>query len=61
MTMWMLVAIILINGDFRIMAVSAHTDVETCNMHRQYFMATAPQPQMNYESVCIPTNQLEVL
>lgn len=61
MTMWMLVAVIMIDGQLRFMALTAHTSVAECYASREYFIATAPKPKINYEAICIKTDQLEVL
>jgi len=59
--MWMLVAIILMDGQVKVMPISAHVSVASCYAVREGFIATAPQPKINYEAVCIKTDQLEVL
>ena len=61
MSVWVLVAMMFIEGQFKFMMLGAYTAMDECFEAREYFMATGPQPKINYESICIKTDQLEIL
>jgi len=61
MNVWVLVAILVMDSNFKMMPLGAFVSMDECFQARQAFMATGPQPKINYESVCIQTNQLEIL
>ena len=61
MTAWVLVALLFIEGQIKFIALGAFTTMDECFTARDYFIATGPQPKINYEAVCVQTNQLEVL
>jgi hypothetical protein len=61
MTVWVLVATLFIQGEFKFMGLGVFATMNECFTARDYFIATGPQPKINYEAVCVQTNQLEVL
>lgn len=56
---WVLVAILIMNQETRHMPVGFYPDMDGCFEARDFFLATAPQPKINYEAVCIFTDQAE--
>lgn len=54
---WALVAILIVNAEVRTMPVTLTSTKELCEQARIVFLSTAPQPQINYEAVCIFTDQ----
>ncbi len=61
MNVWVLVAILVMDSNFKMMPLGAFVSMDECFQAREAFMATGPKPKINYESVCIQTNQLEIL
>lgn len=61
MTVWVLVATLFMQGEFKFMALGAYPSMDECFKAREHFMDTGPKPKINYESVCIKTDQLEIL
>lgn len=58
---WLLVGILVQNGMIYAKPVGIYATMEQCFEVRQYVMDQAPQPKINYESVCINTDQLKQL
>lgn len=56
--MWMMFVILLETDRYMVSPNGLFTSVEECESARAVFMATAPQPQMNYEAVCIATDKV---
>jgi len=56
--MWMLFAIIITAEGYGTMPQGPFATMAECFEAREYFMATAPQPKINYEAVCIQTDQV---
>lgn len=56
--MWMLFVILLETDRYIVSPNGLFTTQEECAVAREYFIATAPQPQINYEAVCIHTNKV---
>lgn len=61
MTAWVLVALIFTQGEFKFIGLGVYTSMNECFVARDYFIATGPKPKINYEAVCIQTDQLEAL
>jgi hypothetical protein len=47
------------NQEVRHLPVGFYPDMDGCFEARDFFLATAPQPKINYEAVCIFTDQAE--
>jgi hypothetical protein len=54
--MWLLFAILIQTGGYAVFPQGPFMTMDDCFEAREYFMATAPQPKMNYEAVCIQTD-----
>jgi len=59
--MWMLFAILVQNDGYAVFPQGPYTTMDKCFEAREVFMETAPKPKMNYEAVCIQTDQMETL
>ena len=56
--MWMLFVILLETDSYMVSPNGLFTTQQECLTAREYFMSTAPQPQVNYEAVCIGTDKV---
>ena len=56
--MWMLFAIIITAEGYGTMPQGPFATMAECFEAREYFINTAPQPKINYEAVCIQTDQV---
>lgn len=54
--MWMLFVILLNPEGYNTMFMGTHPSMEGCFTARDAIIATAPQPKINYEVVCIQTD-----
>ena len=54
--MWLLFAILIQTDGYAVSPQGPFMSMAECFEAREYFMATAPQPKMNYEAVCIQTD-----
>jgi len=54
----MLFAIIITVNGYGVMPQGPFATMDECFEARQYFIDTAPQPKINYEAVCIQTDQV---
>ena len=54
--MWLLFAILLQSDGYAVFPQGPFESLEKCFEAREYFIATAPQPKINYEAVCIQTD-----
>lgn len=54
--MWLLFAILIQSGGYAVYPQGPFMTMGDCFEARDYFMATAPKPKMNYEAVCIQTD-----
>jgi len=54
---WVLVAVLIINQESQHMPLGYFTEMESCIEARDVFIATGPKPKINYEAVCIFTDQ----
>jgi len=57
----MLFAIIITAEGYGTMPQGPFATMDECFEARQYFMDTAPKPKINYEAVCVQTDQVETL
>jgi len=57
--MWMLFVIVLEANAYFIAPKGPFTSMEGCFKAREVVMAELPKPKINYEAVCIQTDQVE--
>lgn len=55
---WLLVGILIQNGMVYAKPLGIFGSENKCLEVREYVMAQAPKPDINYESVCVHTDQL---
>jgi hypothetical protein len=55
---WMLFVILLEPDRYMVSPNGLFTSAEECESARTVFMTTAPQPQINYEAMCIATDKV---
>ena len=60
MNVWVLFIIILDASQYYVQPNSFYSTMDKCFESRDAFMATAPQPKMNYEAVCIQTDRMKM-
>jgi len=60
MTIWVLFIIVLEADRYYVQPNSFYSTMDKCFEARDVFMATAPQPKINYEAVCIQTNRMQM-
>lgn len=53
---WVLFAIIIQADGYGVMPQGPYLTMEDCFEARDFFLATAPKPKINYEAVCVPTD-----
>ena len=53
---WLLFAIIIQADGYGVMPQGPYLTMEDCFEARDFFLATAPKPKINYEAVCVPTD-----
>ena len=56
--MGMLFVILLETDHYMVSPNGLFTTEAECLTAREYFIATAPQPQINYEAMCIKTDKV---
>ena len=54
--MWLLFAILIQPDGYAVYPQGPFATMEKCFEAREYFMATAPQPKINYDAICIQTD-----
>jgi hypothetical protein len=54
---WVLFAIIIQADGYGVMPQGPYLTMEDCFEARDFFLATAPKPKLNYEAVCVPTDK----
>ena len=59
MITWVLFIIVLEADRYYVQANSFYSTMDKCFEARDVFMASAPQPKINYEAVCVQTNRIE--
>lgn len=58
MITWALFVIFLEGEKYYVMPRGHYMTMEQCADMREAFIALAPKPKINYESVCIKTNEI---
>lgn len=58
MITWVLFVLLLENEKYYVMPQGQYMTMADCFLGREEFMRTAPTPKMNYDSICIKTNQI---
>jgi len=56
--MWLLFAILIQTDGYAVYPQGPFATMAECFEAREYFIATAPKPKIDYEAVCIQTNQV---
>ena len=56
--MWLLFAILIQTDGYAVYPQGPFATMAECFEAREYFMATAPKPKINYDAVCIQTDQV---
>jgi len=54
--MWLLFAILIQSDGYAVYPQGPFATMDQCFEAREHFMATAPQPKMNYGAICIQTD-----
>ena len=54
--MWLFFAILVQADGYAVYPQGPFMTMADCFEAREYFLATAPQPKINYEAVCIQTD-----
>ena len=54
--MWLLFAILINSNGYAVYPQGPFMSMSDCFEAREYFLATAPKPKINYEAVCIQTD-----
>lgn len=57
---WVLFVIMLEADRYYVSPTGMHQSMEECFAARDYFLATAPKPKINYEAVCIQSDKVEM-
>ena len=60
MTIWILFIIMLDSDRYYVQPNSFYSTMDKCFEARVVFMATAPQPKINYEAVCVQTDRVQM-
>jgi hypothetical protein len=60
MTIWVLFIIMLDSDRYYVQPNSFYSTMDKCFEARDVFMATAPQPKINYEAVCVQTDRVKM-
>jgi len=55
---WILFVILVEADRYYVSPNGMYPTMEDCFEARDFFMATAPQPKINYEAICVQTDQL---
>jgi hypothetical protein len=55
---WVLFVILLEADRYYVSPNGMYPTMEDCFEARDFFMATAPQPKINYEAICVQTDKL---
>lgn len=55
---WILFVILLDADKYYVSPQAMYQSAEECIIARDYFFETAPQPKINYDAVCIPTDKV---
>jgi hypothetical protein len=57
MTLWLLVVIFIVDGSAYMHHGGLYGSMDECFDEWEIVMQTAPQPKINYEAICIQTDQ----
>lgn len=57
MTLWLLIVVIVVDGMAYMQNGGLHATIEDCFEAREVTLSTAPKPKINYEAICIQTDQ----
>jgi hypothetical protein len=60
MNIWILFIIMLDSDRYYVQPNSFYSTMDKCFEARDVFMATAPQPKINYEAVCVQTDRVQM-
>ena len=60
MVIWALFIILLEAEKYYVMPQGVYETEIKCLEAQTLFMLTAPKPKMNYESICVPTDQVRM-
>jgi len=55
--MWVLFAIIIQSSGYTVYPQGPFMTMDDCFAAREYFIQTGPKPKINYEAVCIQTDE----
>ena len=55
---WVLFVIVLEADRYYVSPNGMYESMDDCFEAREFFMATAPQPKINYEAICVATDKL---
>ena len=58
MITWVLFVLLLESERYYVMPRGHYMTMEECFEARDFFMASAPQPKMNYDAICVQTNEI---
>lgn len=58
--MWILFVIFLEVDRYMVAPQGVYPMMDDCFEARDFFIATAPKPKINYEAICIQTDKLEL-
>ena len=54
--MWVLVAVVISTTGLAVQAIGVFSELNQCIEVREQIMIKAPQPKVNYETVCVRTD-----
>ena len=57
---WVLFGLFLEANRYMVAPQGVYAEMNDCFEARDYFLATAPQPKINYAAVCIPSDVVEM-
>jgi hypothetical protein len=58
MITWVLFVLFLEAERYYVMPQGHYMTMNECFEARDFFIATAPQPKMNYDAICVQTNEI---
>ena len=58
MVTWILFVLLLEAEKYYVMSQGQYLTMKDCFEAREIVMQSAPQPKMNYEAICVQTNQI---
>ena len=57
---WILVAITITGLDINVFGSGVYESYEACLVEKEELMKEAPQPKINYEMICVMSNQPKI-